>query len=164
MKDPYTGFFIIVAGALALPSNALALPPNSSLLATSEAAAAQRRTDGQAGLRKQERRFSMAKDWASEGCEGVTKVSGLDGQSAERIAKLLGEPERKETFRLGERPDEFHVMLQNHYPLTKTANAMVEIQEWTWSKGDCRLTLWLHKKGTDWVGLENVRYPADAEF
>lgn len=106
----------------------------------------------------------MEKDWATGKCEGVAHVDGLDGQSAAQIAKILGEPERKEKFRIGERPDEFHVSLQNHYPLTKAANAAVEVQEWTWTKGKCRLTAWLHMKRGDWVGLENIRYPTDAEF
>ena len=106
----------------------------------------------------------MAKDWASGKCEGITRVDGLDGQTDSQIAKLLGEPERKETFRLSDRPDEFHITLQNHYPLSRAANRDVQMQEWTWTKGQCRLTVWLHKKNAVWVGLENIRYSTDAEF
>jgi hypothetical protein len=94
----------------------------------------------------------------------VSRVAGLDGRTGAQVAEMLGAPERKETFRLGDRPDEFHITLQNHYPLTNAANRGVEIQEWTWTEGKCRLTLWLHRKGGDWVALENIRYATDAEF
>ncbi|HET9902599.1 MAG TPA: hypothetical protein VFQ27_02720 [Xanthobacteraceae bacterium] len=106
----------------------------------------------------------MAKDWASGNCDGVSRVAGLDGRTAAQVAQMLGEPQNRETFRLGDRPDEFHITLQNHYPLHNPANRNVEIQEWTWAEGRCKLTVWLHRKGGEWVALENIRYAADAEF
>ena len=103
-------------------------------------------------------------DWATGKCDGITRVEGLNGQTDARITEALGEPERKEIFRLGERPDEFHISLQNHYPLKNTLNLNVEVQEWTWTKGPCRLTVWLHRKNGNWTGFENIRYPTAAEF
>ena len=105
-----------------------------------------------------------AKDWAAGDCTDVTRLSGLDGQSDTELDRMFGAPARKETFRLGEKPDEFHVSLQNHYPLSVAGNAKVQVQEWTWENGKCRLTVWLHKPAANWVVLENLRYPSDAEF
>lgn len=106
----------------------------------------------------------MAKDWASGKCDSTSRMAGLDGLSQAQLAALLGEPKRKETFRLGDRKGEFGITLQNHYPLSKAANAKVQLQEWTWETGKCKLTVWLHKPAADWASLENLRYPADAEF
>lgn len=103
------------------------------------------------------------KDWAAGDCADVTRLSGLQGSDSE-LARTLGEPTRKQTFRLGDKQDEFHITLQNHYPLSVPANASVEIQEWTWERANCRLTVWLHKPAAEWVALENIRYPAGAEF
>jgi hypothetical protein len=105
-----------------------------------------------------------ARDWAAGDCTDVTRLSGLDGQSDTELDRMFGAPARKVTFRLGEKPDEFHVSLQNHYPLSVAGNAKVQVQEWTWENGKCRLTVWLHKPAANWVVLENLRYPSDAEF
>lgn len=143
---------------------AAAIPDASAPTGMVQATVTQQRRVSLPVIGNKERRSKMAKDWASGKCEGITRVEGLDGQADSQIAKLLGEPERKETFRLGDRPDEFHITLQNHYPLKNAANRDVQMQEWTWTKGACRLTVWLHKKNADWVGLENIRYSTDAEF
>jgi hypothetical protein len=110
------------------------------------------------------RQVMAARDWAAGDCTDVTRLSGLDGQSDTELDRMFGAPARKEAFRLGEKPDEFHVSLQNHYPLSVAANAKVQVQEWTWENGKCRLTVWLHKPAATWVVLENLRYPSDAEF
>jgi hypothetical protein len=103
-------------------------------------------------------------DWTAGHCAGSTQLSGLDGRADTELDRMFGAPSRKETFRLGDRQGEFHVSLQNHYPLTVTNNAEVLLQEWTWERGKCRLTIWLHKPGPAWITLENLRYPVGAEF
>jgi len=99
--------------------------------------------------------------WA-EACEAPMQVDQLHGLDGATLAARLGEPERKETFRVGERQDEFHVQIQNTYPLP--ASADVEIQEWTWAAGDCRLTVWLHAAGDAWTSFGSLRWPKGAEF
>jgi hypothetical protein len=131
---------------------------------TTAPAAAQQRQGGPSKPKFSERQIMATKDWAASDCTDVTKLTGLDGQTDAALGEMLGAPSRKDTFLLGERQDEFHVALQNHYPLTVAANAAVQLQEWTWEKGACRLTVWLHKPAASWVALENLRYPADAEF
>ena len=54
--------------------------------------------------------------------------------------------------------------LQNAYPLTDSANASVEIQEWTWERDPCRLTVWFHQVDGAWEVLENVRWHRDTEL
>jgi hypothetical protein len=111
-----------------------------------------------------ERQIVMAKDWASGKCVGTERLAGLDGKTAKELEVTLGEPTRKSSFRMSEKQDEFHITLQNHYPLKKRQNAKIEIQEWTWEVRDCRLTVWLHKPDADWLALENLRYNAETEF
>jgi hypothetical protein len=149
---------------IALASGALALPGADAPAGMFQRAAAQQQHAASSTSGNKQRRSTMAKDWASGKCDGVSRVDGLDGQTDAQIAQTLGEPQRKETFRLGDRPDEFHITLQNHYPLRNAANRDVQIQEWTWTEGKCRLTLWLHQKGGGWVALENIRYATDADF
>lgn len=128
-------------------------------------AAAKEPPDVRATTKSSNRASIMAtKDWADGECTGVTRLSGLEGQPEIKLSEMFGAPARKETFLLRERQDEFHVTLQNHYPLSVAANAAVQLQEWTWEKNGCRLTIWLHKPAGSWVTLENIRYPGDAEF
>ncbi len=111
-----------------------------------------------------ERLTAMTKNWASGKCTGTERLAGLDGRTEAQLRDTLGEPTRTSSFRLGDKQDEFHIALQNHYPLKKPENAKVELREWTWQSHDCRLTVWLHKAGADWVALENLRYNAETEF
>jgi hypothetical protein len=101
--------------------------------------------------------------WAGD-CVGVTRLSGLDGQSDAALAERFGAPWRKETFRLGDRQDEFHVAIENHYPMRVAGNADVLLQEWTWEHGKCRLVVWLHRPDAAWVAFDNLRYPVGTEF
>jgi hypothetical protein len=120
-------------------------------------------SNARATARDNKEQVVPAEDWASH-CTSLTQLPGLNGQPDIRLSQTLGTPNRKETFLLGERQGEFHVTLQNHYPLTVAANAKVELQEWTWESGTCRLTVWLHKPDTTWIAFENMKYPATAEF
>lgn len=70
----------------------------------------------------------------------------------------------QESLRLEERVAEFHIALQNTYPMTEPQNARVQIQELTWVNADCRLTLWFHLRDGAWQAFENLRWPRDAEF
>jgi hypothetical protein len=127
-------------------------------------APAQQRPGSPSKPKFSERQIMATKDWANGDCTDVTRLTGIEGRSDAELSETFGAPARKETFRLGERQDEFHITLQNHYPLSVAANAKIELQEWTWEKGKCRLTVWLHKPAATWVAVENIRYPADAEF
>jgi hypothetical protein len=103
-------------------------------------------------------------EWAKGPCASTSQLPELKGLTAEEVTARLGEAERKESFLLGERQDEFHVVLQNTFPLSKRGNRKLPIQEWTWTKGTCRLTVWLHEEKGVWKSFENSRYPAAAEF
>ena len=81
-----------------------------------------------------------------------------------RAESRFGTPLSKESFRLEERVDEFHIALQNTYPMTEPKNASVQLQELTWANADCRLTIWFHLRDGTWRSFENLRWPRDAEF
>lgn len=102
--------------------------------------------------------------WAKKPCTRPETLPGLSGQSEADVEKLLGTPDQKDAFSMGERTDEFHITLQNTYPLANAANKQVAIREMTWKRGACKLTVWLHQAETGWRVFENSRYPATAEF
>jgi hypothetical protein len=102
--------------------------------------------------------------WANGPCTSIDRVGELIGLTTAEIETILGRPERKEEFLLGDRPDEFHIVLQNTYPLTKAQNAKVKIEEWTWTSGPCRLTVWFHHERETWKSFESSRYSSTAEF
>lgn len=105
----------------------------------------------------------MSKDWSAD-CHGVSKVAGLNGKSERLLLEELGEPDSREHFKLGERVDEFHIELQNHFPLTKPGNSAREVREWTWAAGGCRLTVWLAQGAEGWAAFENSRYSDKIRF
>jgi len=103
-------------------------------------------------------------DWAKGPCEGVDRIPALNGLTAEEVTARLGPSGTQQSFLMGERQDEFHIVLQNTYPLSKPANHKVAIREWTWTQGSCRLTVWFHKVKDVWKSFENSRYSSKAEF
>lgn len=108
---------------------------------------------------------TLANDgWAKKPCTRPEALPGLAGRSEGEVEKLLGAPDQKHAFLMGERTDEFHITLQNTYPLTKAANRQVAVREMTWKRGACKLTVWLHEADKTWRVFENSRYSATAEF
>jgi hypothetical protein len=89
-------------------------------------------------------------------------MSELHGLTAAKLVEKLGEPASKESFRVGERQDEFHVQIQNTYRLPEAAQVVV--QEWTWLDGTCMLTVWLHDTPEGWAAFASLRWPKGAEF
>ena len=102
--------------------------------------------------------------WAKKPCTRPETLPDLSGRSEADVEKLLGTPDQKDAFLMEERTDEFHITLQNTYPLTKAANKQVAIREMTWKRDACKLTVWLHQAETGWRVFENSRYSATAEF
>ena len=102
--------------------------------------------------------------WASGSCGETRQLLEVLRIGSTELERNLGEPERRETFRLGSRQDEFHVQLQNTYPLSVPENADVELAEWTWSEGECRLTVWLHRREQGWQSFDSLVWNEDAEF
>jgi len=103
-------------------------------------------------------------DWSGGSCDTVSRLPKLLELGVVELDRRLGPPERKESFRLGERQHEFHIALQNTYPLTVPENANLVLQEWSWSQGDCRLTVWLHRVEGAWRSFENLRWHRATEF
>lgn len=102
--------------------------------------------------------------WAKQACTRPEALAGLAGRSEAELEKLLGAADQKDAFLMGERTDEFHITLQNTYPLTKASNKQVAVHELTWKRGSCKLTVWLHQIEKEWRVFENSRYSATAEF
>jgi len=102
--------------------------------------------------------------WDPSSCEKVEKVPRFLDKSAIEISSELGEPARKDSFKLRERQDEFRIELQNTYPLTDPRNRDVPVREWTWEEKDCNLTLWFHQVNEEWVVFETMKWNDGTEF
>ena len=102
--------------------------------------------------------------WNLPSCDRASPLPNLAGLDLARAKSRFGTPVSQESFRLGERVDEFHVALRNTYPMTDPQNAYVQLQELTWAEGECRLTIWFHLREGVWQSFENLHWPQGAEF
>lgn len=85
------------------------------------------------------------------------------GLSEAEIKEKIGKAKQSEDFRLADRQDEFHIELQNTYPIE--SNADLQIREMTWEQdNECNLTLWFHQKQNRWVVFESVLWDKTLEF
>src|SRR3989304_2733899 len=83
--------------------------------------------------------------WDASSCEVLEKVPRFLDKTATEVPSDLGEPAKKDSFKLGERQDEFRIELQNTYPLTNPENRDVQGRGGTWGEEDGNLTLWFHQ-------------------
>jgi hypothetical protein len=110
---------------------------------------------------------AMASDLAdllSSPCSTTRRTPGVNGLDADAVLARFGEPRRRERFRLGDRDDEFRIGLRNVFPSGKPGSDETQIEEWTWERAGCRLTVWLHLQGKSRAVVDHLIYPADAEF
>jgi hypothetical protein len=103
-------------------------------------------------------------DWQSPACTSAEKIIGLDGLTDTTLAAKLGAVHEVATFAMADKQDEFHIGLQNKYPLTKKTNAAIQIREMTWLGKTCKLTVWLDQQDNVWHAFDNLRYSTDTEF
>lgn len=80
----------------------------------------------------------------------------LKGLTQEQVQKRFGPPTERETFRVEERGGEFYATVQSAYPTMDRKNWDVPIQEWTWTSGECILTVWFHRPGGEWIALDDI--------
>lgn len=104
----------------------------------------------------------MDTHWAKGGCEKPEPVSVFNGQDTAAVAGALGKPMVHERFKLGEGMNEFRIELQNDFPLP--ANADLSVQEQTWAKDGCRLTLWSVAREGALRVIRATRWPEGLEF
>lgn len=107
---------------------------------------------------------AAAARWAPASCDDMDAERRLVGETPESVTAKIGEPESRETRRMGDLDDEFHAPLQNTYPLTTPGNAEVEVQEWRWKSGDCNLAVWFHAPEGEWTAFETAVWSDDMEF
>ena len=63
-----------------------------------------------------------------------------------------------------DRQGEFYGPIANTYPTTDPKNRDIPIEEWTWTAGNCRLSVWFHRPKGTWEVLENFFWHKDAAF
>lgn len=104
----------------------------------------------------------MERSWTEMGCERPEAVSAFVGHPIKTASAELGDPISRERFGLADGMNEFRIELRNVLPLP--ANSATQVEERTWAKGDCRLTLWSVERDGDWRVIHAMRWPAGAEF
>lgn len=88
----------------------------------------------------------------------------LDGLTQAEVRTRFGPPTLEESFQVQDRQGELYVGIANTYPTTDPKNRNVALQEWTWTSGDCVLTVWFHKPKGTWQVLDDFFWHKDAAF
>ena len=88
----------------------------------------------------------------------------LKGLPQERVLERFGPPAKRETYRAGDRGGEFYVAIEVTYPPKVPANRDVPIEEWTWTSGECILTVWFHRVSGAWLVLHDIYRDKDVAF
>jgi hypothetical protein len=81
-----------------------------------------------------------------------------------QLRARFGPPTTKEAYRVVERQGEFYSLVEEIYPTTDPKNLDVPIEEWTWEKKDCRLTVWFHRPDGTWRALGDLLWHYGDEF
>lgn len=97
-------------------------------------------------------------------CDDSSFEFNLKGLTENQVRVRFGPPTRRESFRVEERGGEFYVGIQHAYPTTERKNRDVPIEEWTWTSGDCILTVWFHRPQGHWQVLDDVYWHKDTAF
>jgi len=97
-------------------------------------------------------------------CPGGGFSFELKGLPQERVSERFGSPAERETYRAGDRGGEFYVGIENVYPSKIPANRDVPIEEWTWTSGECILTVWFHRVDGVWVAFDDIYRNEDVAF
>lgn len=88
----------------------------------------------------------------------------LKGTAQDQVRSRFGPPAARESYRAVDRGGEFYVGVQHAYPSTDRKNWDVPIEEWTWTSGDCILTVWFHNPKGTWEVLDDVYWHKDTAF
>lgn len=95
---------------------------------------------------------------------GVVPSVGIHGWTQSQVRARFGPPAKQESFRAPERQGEFYVGIENLYPSTDPKSFEVPIEEWTWTSGDCILTVWFHRPDGTWRAFDDVVWHKDDDF
>ena len=89
---------------------------------------------------------------------------GLGSLTSAQVLARFGQPQRQGTFRVEELQGEFFAPIANTYPTTEPRNRGVPLQQWTWTSGDCILTVWFHRPAGTWQVVDDVYWHKDTAF
>lgn len=107
---------------------------------------------------------SAGPDWSTLTCTAPQPLVDSHGLTEAGLEKRFGPAEAQEIFAMGDRQDEFHISLQNKYPLTDKQNAQVQIKEMTWTGPACKITVWLDQQADGWRTFDSLVYSKESEF
>lgn len=107
---------------------------------------------------------SARPDWSALICDAPRPLADVHDLTEAGLETRFGPAEAQEVFALGDRQDEFHISLQNKYPLADKQNARVQIKEMTWTGPACKITVWLDQQGDGWRTFDSLIYSKESEF
>lgn len=88
----------------------------------------------------------------------------LKDQTQEQVLARFGPPSERESYRAIERGGEFYGAIEHAYPSRVPANRDVPIEEWTWTSGECILTVWFHRPRGTPIVLHDIYWHQDTAF
>ena len=88
----------------------------------------------------------------------------LKGQTQAQVLGRFGPPAERESYRAVERGGEFYGAIEHEYPSSIPANRDVPIEEWTWTSGECILTVWFHRPQGTPIVLYDIYWHQDTAF
>lgn len=88
----------------------------------------------------------------------------LQGLTRDQVQGRFGPPTAKKSYRAGDVGGEFYLAIEHTYPSRVPENREVPIEEWTWTSGDCSLTVWFHSPGGTTEVLDDVYWHHDTAF
>lgn len=98
-------------------------------------------------------------------CTGDAAPSvGLQTWTQGQVRARFGPPAKQEAFRAPERQGEFYAGIETLYPSTNPKSFEVPIEEWTWTSGDCILTVWFHRPDGTWRVFDDVVWHKHDDF
>ena len=96
---------------------------------------------------------------------GIVIDKKINGTDETVVLNKYGKPQRESIIKLakGVKLHEYQSSLYSLYPMTEIDT--IELKEFFWElKGDEKMVIWLHKKDSVWIAVDNLRWSKDIKF
>jgi hypothetical protein len=134
------------------------------VISTPETSASANAPEGTGGYHVVDGQLSAQAPEPLPPCKNPSFAFELDGLTQSQVLARFGAPALQESFRVQDRQGEFYVGIANTYPTTDPKNREVPLEEWTWTSGECILTVWFHRPNGIWLALDDVYWHKDTAF
>lgn len=88
----------------------------------------------------------------------------LQRLTQQQVETRFGAPSARRSFRAADVGGEFYLAIEHTYPSQNPENRDVPIEQWTWTSGECSLTVWFLRPTGEWRVLDDVYWHKDTAF